>query len=50
MHICMHCDVMENMEDLEEPQCNICGSTMYPINPKTDNKEDSCKPKTKRKK
>ena len=37
MHVCMECDIIEDMSHLEKPQCDICGSTMYPINPKQKN-------------
>jgi Zn finger protein HypA/HybF involved in hydrogenase expression len=32
LHVCMHCDRIEGMGEMEDPQCEKCGSTMYKIN------------------
>ena len=40
MHICIKCDIIDDMSDLEDPQCYRCGSTMYPINPPNKRKRN----------
>ena len=32
LRVCMHCDRIEDMGEMEDPQCEKCGSTMYKIN------------------